>query len=80
MPNGYYGYGYGGYPYDIGSYWLEQLGKAPHLGHVNHLCDIVEKGTDVETIKNLVKDAKFMCKTCGRVAAKQKNLCDPIPI
>ena len=54
--------------------------KAPHLGHSQHLCNMAERGADVELVKNLVKDAKFMCKTCGRAAAKQENLCDPIPL
>jgi hypothetical protein len=27
--------------------------------------------------KKLVKDGKFVCRECGRVAADAKNLCDP---
>lgn len=28
-------------------------------------------------IKALAKNAKYICKSCGRVAADQKNLCQP---
>jgi len=34
----------------------------------------------VEEIKALVKDAKFVCKVCGRAAAAEENLCEPVPI
>ena len=54
---------------------------APHIGHSMHLCDMVERGdVSLEEIKELVKDAKFICKTCGRVAAKEENLCDAVSI
>ena len=35
---------------------------------------------DVEKIKPLVNDAKFICKACGRVANSEDNLCQPIPL
>jgi hypothetical protein len=38
------------------------------------------KGTDFETFKALVKDPKFICKKCGRAAAKEENLCEPAPL
>ena len=50
------------------------------MGHANHLCEMVKRGEDVETYKALVKNAKFMCEICGRVAAKAENLCEPIPL
>ena len=53
---------------------------APHLGHSKHLCNLAENGADVQTVKNLVKDAKFLCKKCGRAAAKEENLCEPIKL
>ena len=31
-------------------------------------------------IKALVKNAKYICKSCARVAADKKNLCEPEPI
>jgi len=43
------------------------------------LCDWSKQ----DRLKNLteytgiVKKPKFMCETCGRVANKKKNLCDP---
>ena len=31
----------------------------------------------LKQIKHLVKDAKFICRKCGRAATKEENLCDP---
>ena len=33
-----------------------------------------------EDYKTLVKDGKFVCKGCGRVAADEKRLCAPVPL
>lgn len=49
----------------------------PHPGHENHLCYLHNMGVldaDVEGFKSLVKDAKFLCKECGRAAAEAENL------
>ena len=32
---------------------------------------------DLKAIRALVKGAKYICKACGRVAAKKENLCKP---
>jgi hypothetical protein len=54
---------------------------APHIGHYNHLCEICKKGVcTLEQFKSLVRDPKFICKQCGRVAAKAENLCEPAPL
>jgi len=54
---------------------------APHIGHHNHLCDLAGRGEiTLEQMKALVRGAKFICKTCGRAAAKEENLCDPVPL
>jgi hypothetical protein len=34
----------------------------------------------IEKIKQLVKDAKCICKGCMRTAAKAENLCVPEPL
>ena len=53
----------------------------PHLGHGKHLCHLVEyQGIDIKEYKPLVKNAKFLCKVCGRVAAKDENLCEPVEL
>ncbi|MFQ5978868.1 MAG: hypothetical protein ACE5OZ_12135 [Candidatus Heimdallarchaeota archaeon] len=41
------------------------------------LCDIAEEGKIDDEYKELVRDGKFVCTSCGRVAAKGKNLCNP---
>ena len=65
-------------PYDI---MLNIVRKAPHIGHKQHLCTMCESGDcSLEQIKTLVKDAKFICKVCGRVAAAEENLCEPVTI
>lgn len=33
---------------------------------------------DVEALKPLVNQPRFICKACGRVANEEKNLCKPV--
>jgi len=35
---------------------------------------------DLKKLKPLVRDAKFICKVCGRVANEKKYLCEPTAI
>ena len=35
---------------------------------------------DLAKIKSVVKDAQYVCKACGHVAAKAKNLCEPVAL
>jgi transcription elongation factor Elf1 len=42
---------------------------------------MVEKGqVSLEQIRSLVKDPKFICKKCGRVAHSADNLCEPVDL
>ena len=48
--------------------------------HGQHLCYIVSQGfhlSDPEEYQALVKEPKFKCRHCGRVAKSKKNLCKP---
>jgi hypothetical protein len=54
--------------------------KMPHPGHEKHLCLLQNLGylkTNLEDYKKLVKDGKFVCKGCGRVAVNEQDLCAP---
>jgi len=54
--------------------------KMPHPGHDKHLCYLNNLGfqvTNPDEYKELVRDGKFFCKGCGRVATRQQNLCTP---
>ncbi len=33
---------------------------------------------DVEALKPLVNQPRFICEACGRVANEEKNLCKPV--
>jgi len=60
---------------------LESEMEMPHLGHAKHLCYLAESGMiDIESYKALVKNAKFLFRACGRAAAKEENLCEPMPL
>jgi hypothetical protein len=55
--------------------------RGPHIGHQLHLCELATQGqTTLEEFKLMVKDAKFICRTCGRAAAEELHLCDPVPL
>lgn len=54
--------------------------QMPHPGHDKHLCYLSNLQFQVshpEDYKSLVREARFMCRNCGRVAAEAKNLCHP---
>ena len=54
--------------------------KMPHEGHEKHLCLLQNTGylgTNTEDYKKLVRNPNFVCKGCGRAAAKEENLCAP---
>jgi hypothetical protein len=54
--------------------------KMPHPGHEKHLCLLQNTGYVKENFadyKDLVKDSKYVCKSCGRTAAREANLCAP---
>jgi hypothetical protein len=49
--------------------------------HTQHLCHLYSAGlhkTQPDQYAHLVKDPKYVCKSCGRVAASKQNLCVPI--
>ena len=55
----------------------------PHPGHDKHLCYLNNLGfqtSNPEEYKMLVKNGEYLCKACGRVAAKEKNLCKPVKL
>jgi len=56
------------------------LVKLPHIGHEKHLCKLWADTYDVDEVRGLVKNGQYICKVCGRVAAKEENLCDPVKI
>jgi len=45
------------------------------------LCELIEEKKYLkkhfEEYQELVRDARFVCRKCGRVAHREKNLCKP---
>ena len=57
--------------------------KMPHPGHDKHLCYLNNLGFQISNekdYKQLVKNPEFLCKNCGRAAASQDNLCNPVKL
>ena len=47
------------------------------------LCNMVKDGFHKDhkkEYKELIKNPRYMCKKCGRSAAKTKNLCKPVKL
>jgi hypothetical protein len=59
---------------------LPQHLTEPHEGHEAHLCMAENVGfvkNNLEAYKKYVRNPQFVCKNCGRAAAKAENLCSP---
>jgi hypothetical protein len=57
--------------------------QMPHPGHDKHLCYLNNIGfhmSHAEDYKQLVKNGQYYCQICGRVAADEKNLCQPVKL
>ncbi len=57
--------------------------QMPHLEHDKHLCYLNNLGFQISNPKEykaLVKNGEYLCKVCGRVAAKEKNLCKAVKL
>lgn len=53
--------------------------KMPHPFHERHLCYLQNTGlleSSSLVYKKLVRNPKFICRKCGRAAAKAKSLCE----
>lgn len=46
------------------------------------LCDLkpAEIAENLEQLKKLVAEPRFICGNCGRVSSSEANLCKPLPI
>jgi len=47
--------------------------------HTGHLCVLVSEER-FDEVKELVKNPKYICFNCGRVADSDANLCNPMPL
>ncbi len=55
----------------------------PHPNHVKHLCYLIHLGFQLskpKEYKQLVKNGKYVCRLCGRVAVKENYLCKPVAL
>jgi hypothetical protein len=62
---------------------LPQHLTEPHPGHEAHLCMAENVGfvkNNLELYKEYVRNPQYVCKHCGRAAARAENLCDPDPL
>ena len=54
----------------------EQVCKGDHTGH---LCVLVSQKR-FDEVRKLVRNPRYICFNCGRVADSDKNLCNPMPL
>lgn len=49
--------------------------------HSKHLCQlIVDRNKNLDKITGVVKNPKFICFNCARVAESEDFLCNPMPL
>lgn len=51
--------------------------------HTEHLCYMVSQGfhvSDEREYRDLVENARYKCRRCGRAAKRKFNLCVPVPL
>jgi|WetSurSiteA1Bulk_404760.scaffolds.fasta_scaffold254646_1 hypothetical protein len=51
----------------------------PESHRDKHLCALAER-KQMLTVARLSKDGNYICALCGRVAAKEENLCSPVAL
>ena len=54
--------------------------KMPHPNHEQHLCYLSSSGyleQVPEAWRELVRKGRYLCRSCGRVAASKESLCLP---
>jgi len=48
-----------------------------HCREPDHLCRVVARQGDSDKVRRLIRDARFICRTCGRTARSSEHLCKP---
>lgn len=49
-----------------------------HCRESDHLCRIVSRHGDSDKLRRLVRESRYVCRTCGRTARSGDNLCKPV--
>jgi len=45
-----------------------------------HMCGMMTEENGFKVIKEAAKDARFICKACGRAAKEAEHLCVPVKL
>jgi hypothetical protein len=58
---------------------IGELRNHDEHSHQQHMCTLVD-ARQMQTVAELAKNGQFICRICGRVAAKSENLCESVPL
>ncbi len=66
-------------PYYLRSWTFDHAEETILSEDIEPMCDF-SSHSDIEKIRERVKDSKFICEDCGRAANKKEYLCSPVDL
>lgn len=45
-----------------------------------HMCELADSKSGFKKMRKAARDARYICRSCGRSAADEERLCSPEPL